>query len=126
MAVSSSEHVTSLQAAADNRTKQYHIAKVSGAHAFTFATAGDRPVGILQNDPNTGEAGAIMLGGISRCVSDGSGTAIVAGDPVKSDGSGRAIKAATDKDKAVGYALDGSSAAGIIISVLVNPFDIAV
>ena len=56
-------------------------------------------------------------GGITRVVSDGSGTAIAVGDYIKSHTNGKAIKGATDKDRVIGRAREASSADGTIIAV---------
>ena len=65
---------------ADNRTKQYYIVEETSTGTVTVANAAtDRPVGVLQNKPNTNEAAQVRQTGITKCVSDGT-TPIAIGD----------------------------------------------
>lgn len=108
-------------AGADLSAAQYKLVEISAANTVTVCNATtDLPVGILQNKPTAGQAAQVRLLGRSRCVSDGSGTAIVAGDQVGTDGSGRAVKKAANNDIIVGRAMEPSTAAGTIIDVLMT------
>lgn len=115
------DRVESYDAAADLRTSQYLCMVRNTAGQVALSGAGGKVIGILQNEPNTGEAAAVAQSGSSRVVSNGSGTAIDEGDWLKSDGSGKAVKAATDKDFAFGQAMNPSSADGTIIGVDLIP-----
>ena len=55
--------------------------------------------------------------GITKAVSDGSGTSIAIGDQVGTDGNGRVVKKATADYGTIGEAMDASSASGTIIRV---------
>lgn len=55
----------SLKAAADMKGKQYQPVKVSGDNQFDIAGAGDRVIGVLQNEVIAGEAGQIMVDGVT-------------------------------------------------------------
>lgn len=83
----------SLAAAADYKTssKQYYCMDVdTNGKAVLCSAAGQRVVGILQNKPNAGEAATIATEGISKVIS---GTGITAGDYLKTDANGKAVKA---------------------------------
>lgn len=81
------------------------------------AGAGEVVCGVLQNKPKADEAAAIRHAGTTKLVVDGSGTAILVGDKLKADGSGRGIKTTVDGDEMIGYAMEASSAANDIIEV---------
>jgi len=56
---------------------------------------------------------------------DGNAGAIVPGDPIMANASGQGVKAGTDKDFAIGVALQGSTALADTIEVELGPFDVA-
>jgi len=114
------DRVETFEAAADLSAKQFYIMKLASATTINVADSAAVAIGVLQDKPKSGEQGNVAMigaGGISRVVSDGSGTAIAAGDRVKANASGKAVKAATDKDRAIGLAREASSADGTIIAV---------
>ena len=103
--------------------KQFYVFKLlSTADCDVVSDDADPPFGVLQNNPKTGGAAVLRILGISKVVSDGSGTAIAYGDPVGIDDSGRAVKIATPDQPMIGVALDASSAAGTIIPVALRPW----
>ena len=79
--------------------------------------AGDVPWGVLQDKPASGAVGTVWRDGVSKVVSDGSGSAIAIGDFVGTDGSGKAVKKSSDADYIIGKALEASSADGTVIKV---------
>jgi hypothetical protein len=108
----------SYAAGADLSANQYYILEEATTGLVTVCNStADYPVGILQNKPASGQAAQVRQSGLSKCVSDGSGTAIAVGDDVGTDGSGRCIKKAADADRTVGRAKSASSALGVIITV---------
>lgn len=108
----------SYAAGADLSTHQFKFVKVSATDTVTLCGANERGVGVLQNKPESGEAAQVMQLGVSKVVSDGSGTAIAPGDPLISDASGRAVKSdGTTGHKVIGYATEPSTAAGTIIGI---------
>lgn len=113
----------SFKAAADLSAKQHLFVKLdTTANQIAVAGAGDKILGILEDDPPSGAAGKVRIsGGTTKLVVDGSGTAIAIGDYLKSDASGRGVKTTVDRDKVGAMALAASSAAGDIIEVLVLP-----
>ena len=110
--------------ASPNGGHLYTFVKVTGADTVGLATtkASDICAGVLQTKPQVvGQAATVAIRGVSAVVS-GAGTAsaaIVAGDPVTTDASGRAIKA-TGGDKVYGVALKGATIDGVLISVLLK------
>ena len=97
-----------------------------GVCARVDASTG-RSHGILMNTPNAAGLGAdVRFSGFGPAKVDGSGTPIVAGDPLKVGAGGVLVKAVTDKDPVLGYACDGSVAAGDVIEIMFAKFDLAV
>ena len=111
----------SFKATAAYTTEQHHL-MVCGADGYaSLAGAGGVCIGVLQNKPSAaGQAAEIAVYGITKVVSDGSGVNIVVGDKLKADASGHAVKAATDADMVAGIALNASTAAGTIISMILT------
>jgi hypothetical protein len=72
-------------AAADLSAKQHFFVKADG----NLAGAGAEALGVLQNDPTSGQAAAIRVMGVSKVVYGGT---IAVGDQVSSDASGKAVK----------------------------------
>lgn len=108
----------SFAASADLSAVQYHIVERTGAHSCNVCNnAADVPLGVLQNDPRSGEAATVRLQGKSKVVSDGSGTAIAVGDRVGTNAAGRAVKKTAPGDYIIGRAEQASSANGVIITV---------
>ena len=108
-------------AAADYTSSQYKFVYLTAANTVTVVdSTTDYPTGVLQNDPYTGQGATVRMQGTTKVVSDGSGTAITYWDPVRSDTSGRAVKAATGEE-VIGRALTASSAAGTIIEIFLTP-----
>jgi len=83
----------------------------------------DRVLGILDAGDTDLVQGAakVQIGGIARCLVDGSGTSIAAEDPLMVGAGGVlvawAASAGTGLKYIVGYALEASTASGDIISV---------
>ena len=76
-----------LVAAADLRTKQFYCVKVDSAAKIALCSAaGESVFGVLQNDPNTGEAAAVMTTGVTKAVA---GAALAAGAYVTTDANGK-------------------------------------
>lgn len=77
----------------------------------------DDPVGIVQNKPKSGEAAQVRCEGKSKVVSNGAGTAIVVGDWVGPDATGKAIKKTVADNVVMGKAENPSAADGVIITI---------
>lgn len=109
-----------MTAAADYQTtsKQYYIVDVSADKTVAIASsAGQACVGVLQNDPASGEPAIVRTGGVSKVIV-GTGD-ISAGDLVQADANAKAIAAASG-DYTLGVCLIGASA-GEYATILVSP-----
>jgi hypothetical protein len=107
-------------AGADLSAKQYYALQLTTSETVTLADATVRCVGILQNDPASGEAASVCLLGISKAITDGT-SAIACMDSLAPDANGKLVKTTTDNDEVVAIALAPSTADGTIIPVFVLP-----
>ena len=106
----------------DLSAKQFYAVKMSALDTVALAAAAtDRCIGILQNDPKANQACDVRILGMTKAVSDGSGTAIAVGDLVGPDSTGKMIKKATADYNVMGIAMDASSASGTVIGVAMTP-----
>lgn len=113
-----------LDAGADLSTKQFYIVKLdSNANLVLGAAGTDKLVGVLQNKPQSGEGGLFRFSGTTKVVAGGT---ITAGAWITSDGSGKAIATTTDKNVAIGQALEGASSGDIFEVLLSGPFTLSV
>lgn len=97
-----------MTASADLSAKRYYIVDVSGDGTVTTASsAGQVVLGVLQNKPESGEAAAVMVSGVSKVVT-GTGD-LTAGDLVQAAADGTGITAASG-DYSIGICLIGASA----------------
>jgi len=107
-------------AATDMNNYQYRFVKAhttKGQFAVA-AGSGTQVLGVLQDDPAAGDAGAIRNSGTTMVYADASGSAIAINDYVTSGSDGQAVKIAT-KSGSFGIALDAvSSGSGVLIEVL--------
>lgn len=104
-------------AAADLSAKQFFIVELTASQTVNACNAAtDIPVGVLQNDPKSGEEATVREMGVTKVVSDGT-TPIAIGDFVGTNNAGKAVKKTTDKDYIIGRAESASSADGVIITV---------
>lgn len=108
-------------AAADLSAKQFYAVKISGANVALCAAVTDIAVGILRNKPIAGEAASVRQLGITEAITDGSGTAIAAGDALGPNASGKLVKVTTADRPVVARALEASTTDGAIINVLMTP-----
>lgn len=107
-----------MKAASDLSAKQFFLVKQTAADTVDLVGAvTDRALGVLVNAPKANQAASVQTDGIAKVVSDGSGTAIAANDPLAADTSGRVVKNATPDRPQIGLAMDASTAAGTVIRV---------
>ncbi len=99
----------SLKAGEDLSAKQFYIVKLSST-TDNMALCGDSdiPLGILQDDPESGQTGSVRIHGLSKCVA---GAAILSGYEIAVDSQGRGVVATTG-DYVVGLAMTAVSNAG--------------
>lgn len=115
------DDIPGLVAAADLSSKQYHVmAFASTAGQVKTATAGDTFIGVLQNDPASGEAAHVKAIGVSLVVA-GTG-AITAGAALLANSTGQVANTTTDNADIIGTALEASGASGDqILALLTGP-----
>jgi hypothetical protein len=97
---------------------QYYVVKAgSTAATVKVATtkATDAILGILQNDPASGEAAEVAFMGVCLALAEAS---VGYGEKLTCSSTGRVKKAASDGDEVVGVALKASGAAGDLIPVM--------
>lgn len=103
--------IGSLTAAADLSSKQYHFVKLASATTVNVCSAiTDKPIGVLQNKPTSGQAAEVCLFGISKVSADGT---LAAGDVIgtSADAQADAITPGTDTTVfAAGQAISAASA----------------
>jgi len=118
--LSDSQVVLSIPAGADLSAKQYTFVKLSGSTVISAAAATDLPIGVLLNDPASGETAAVAVSGVVKLKAS---AAISVGALVgtTSTGTGVSLTAGTDTTKYIlGRAITAAGAASDIITVAVN------
>jgi len=110
-----------LTAAADLSSKQYHFVKLASATTVNVCSAiTDLPIGILQNDPESGEVAEIAIFGISKAVADGT---IAAARWIGTSADSQAAGITPGSDTTVyvmGQAI-GAASAGETFTMFLNP-----
>lgn len=115
----------SFTAGADLRTKQYMPVKFSAANTVNVAGAAEAAIGILLNDPNSGEAAIVRMLGQSIAWVDGT-VAIAAGDPLECDANNRLVKSTTDKRWALCRAAEAATGVARISVILTGGWHMGV
>lgn len=108
----------SFVAAADFRTTgQYRFVEGEAVNGVTVCNAaGEKSIGVAQNNPNTGEALTVAYGASRTPIV--AGAAITIGAKVTTDNQGRAIPAVTTGHTVLGEAIfEAAAAAGEVISI---------
>ena len=109
-------------AATDLSSYQYCFVNLETDGQVGMASADEAIIGVLQDDPDAeNEAASVCVYGISKLVVDGNASAIAPGDKLAADSAGKGVKTTTNTDDYGAIALEASTAAGDIISVLVVP-----
>jgi len=114
----------SLTAAADLSDKQFYVVYVASADSVNVATdkTAHVPLGILQNDPESGQAAHVAISGISKAVAGGS---FSAGDLLTFDSQGRVVSVGGSTGLyTIGIAQKAASAAGEVVPVLIRVFEV--
>jgi len=110
-----------LEAGADLSSSQYNFVKLnSSGKAVECAAVTDKPVGVLQNNPISGQAAEIVVVGLTKVSAN---AALAIGDLIgtSSDGQAAAYVAGTDTTKyVVGQAMVTSGGADEITTIMVN------
>lgn len=108
----------------DLSAKQFYCVELSAKNQVDVCdNAGDKPFGILQNDPTAGREATVRKLGKSQAVVDGNAGAIVAGDWLGTDANGKLVKKTANNDIVTAQANEGATTDGAIIEVfVVTPF----
>lgn len=111
MAYEEALQTVTMIAGADLSSSQYLFVKTnSTAKTVVLCGDGEDAFGILQDDPVSGQACTVAIGGVSKLKLGGS---VTAGGPVSSGASGVG-NASANGDYMLGYALAGGSSGEII------------
>lgn len=109
-----------LTASADLSTKQYHFVKMSGDNTVDVCAAiTDNPVGVLCNNPTSGQAAVVQWGGIAKIVANAT---LAAGDVIGTSADGQADPIVNGVDVTVfvvGTARK-AAAAGDVVEAFIN------
>lgn len=110
---------SSFTAASDIHASQYKIVQLaSTAGQVKLGTSGtSKIIGVLVNDPVSGEPAVVQYGGIAKVLAE---TSVTAGSCVACSSTGRAKNTTTANDAVLGKALEASSKAGDLIRVIVS------
>jgi hypothetical protein len=104
-------------AGADLSSAQFKFVESNSSGTVTVTNAaGEYVLGVLQNNPASGQAATVAVGGISKVVLGGT---VSINDSIATDNAGKAVAASTG-NKIVGIAIKGG-ASGEIGSVLLRP-----
>ena len=110
-----------LTAAADLSGKQYYFVKLASATTVNVCTAiTDVAIGVLQNDPESGEQAVVRIFGITKVSADGT---LAAGNIIgtSADSQADAISRGTDNSVTIlGQAIEAASA-GETVTMFFNP-----
>lgn len=96
--------VATWRAGADLSAKQYYAVKLDANREVVLAGAGEKGIGILQNDPVENQEAAVRLfnsGGIAKAVAGGAWTLAAW---LKIDSAGKLVVTTTDTDVIIGQA----------------------
>jgi hypothetical protein len=112
-------------ATGDLSSYQYYVvcaASTAGAVKVAVTAATDPILGVLQNDPASGEAALVAAQGVCWALAEAS---VTYGSKLTCSSTGRVKATTTDKDEIVGIALAASSAAGDMVPVLLSRFTLS-
>jgi hypothetical protein len=103
-------------AGADLSAAQYLFVEQSTAGTITVCNgAGEYALGVLQNDPTSGQAGTVAVSGVTKVVAGGT---VAIGAKVTTTAAGKALTATTGQ-QILGEAMSGGDA-DEVISVLLR------
>ncbi len=113
MAYKEAEVKISMDAGADLSSSQHLFVTSDASGDAVVAGAGVRVVGVLDNDPTSGQAAGVAIEGVTKVIA---GAAVAAGADVASSAAGKAITS-TSGDYIAGVALQAATADGDLIAV---------
>ena len=120
------EYMTIPGVVASGTVNQYYVVQVAttaGAVKAATTPASDKVLGVLQNDPASGQPAEVACVGVCLAAAEAS---VAYGDWVAVSSTGRVKTTTADKDEVVGMALQASAAAGDVIPVLLSRFTLSI
>ena len=115
--VSENLRMGTVAAAADLRSHQWKLVKMTAGGINICAAATDVPIGILANKPNIGEAALVDCLGTSKVEA---GAAIAVGGTISTAADAQAVTSTTSGHIVVGQALEAATAAGQVVTVFLH------
>ena len=116
------------EAGADLSEKQYFAVYLSADHTVSLCTTAHlNAIGVLQNEPKSGEAAVVRPIGAGGTTKVKCGGAITIGKRVKVDTDGMVITESTanaTEQYCIGVALEAAGADGDIIEIALAPFSL--
>lgn len=112
--------IPALVAGASLITKQYYFVKLSAAKTvIVCAGTTDKPIGVLQNAPASGESAEVCGFGITKVSGDAN---LAYGDSIgtSADGQAAAYTVADTTKHIVGTVIEDNAAAGGLATVFIN------
>ena len=100
----------SLPATADYSAKQYYAMTIASDKLVLASAAGQKVMGILQDEPEANRHGTIMLKGITKAIFGGTVAEL---DPLTVDANGALVKRTDNSTFFVGWALQAAVASDI-------------
>ena len=111
--------IPGLVAGADLSAKQYFLMRLAST-AKTVLVAGAATaalIGVLQNDPKSGEAASVVCAGLTKSIAGG---AISPGDLVTANSTGQCVATTTANNKVAGKAVTAATTAGDHFELIVG------
>lgn len=113
--------VVSFKAGGDLSSKQYYFVKMNADNEVVVCSgATDIPVGVVQNDPTSGQEAEVMVQGVSKVSSD---AALTAGTLIGTSGDGQADAKTAGSDGTeyiAGQVIEGSSGADVLATAIID------
>lgn len=107
----------SFKAGADLSAKQFYFVKMSANDTVALCSgATDKPIGVLQNKPTSGQIASVMVIGVTKVSSD---AALAVGDIIATQTDGQA-EVADSGDYVCGHVIIASGAAGGLATAVIS------
>lgn len=113
-----------LVAGEDLSAKQYHFVKIDNGTGKAVAVSGatDRPFGVLQNNPTSGQEAEVLITGGTKIVAGGTASA---GQPLFASASANAVTLAFGTTGSAAYVVGTFVAAGSASAITTAAIDCA-
>lgn len=110
----------SIPAGADLSDNQYYIVKLDGSGVVLCDAITDVPIGVLQNDPESGKTASVAVDGITKVVAD---EEISVGELIGVSAAGKAVPLTAGTDTTayiIGQAVTAATADGDVITITLD------